>query len=115
MKDIRIPDDIEAVQVERDGDRLVFYVRLRPEAEYVEFTFVKESQRMNRCVSDRPYHCGTHDRQWIDDESDRCEYQRMVDAEAAIQRVRDVCENDLLFLNPIAEILRVLDGLEVIE
>lgn len=42
------------------------------------------------CISARDYHCATHDRQWIDDEADRCEYKRMLDAEAAIQRVREV-------------------------
>lgn len=41
---------------------------------------------------DRPYACQTHNTQWLDDDADQCEYKRMVVAEAAIQRVRDVCE-----------------------
>lgn len=49
-----------------------------------------QEREKTRCKSDMAYHCATHDTQWLDDESDRCEYKRMVDAEAAIARVRDV-------------------------
>ena len=47
-----------------------------------------QEREKTRCKSDMAYHCATHDTQWLDDESDRCEYKRMVDAEAAIARVR---------------------------
>ena len=50
-----------------------------------------QEREKTRCKSDMAYHCATHDTQWLDAESDRCEYKRMVDAEAAIARVRDVC------------------------
>jgi len=63
------------------------------------------------------YHCATHDTQWLDDESDRCEYKRMVDAEAAIQRVRELPASQIvgsdghvrdMLLR--ADVLRALDG-----
>jgi hypothetical protein len=46
-----------------------------------------QEREKTRCKSDTAYHCATHDTQWLDDESDRCEYKRMVDAEAAVARV----------------------------
>jgi len=49
-----------------------------------------QEREKTRCKSDMAYHCATHDTQWLDDESDRCEYKRMVDAEAAIARVREL-------------------------
>ena len=49
-----------------------------------------QEREKTRCKSDKAYHCATHDTQWLDDESDRCEYKRMVDAEATIARVREV-------------------------
>ena len=51
-----------------------------------------QEREKTRCKSDMAYHCATHDTQWLDDESDRCEYKRMVDAEAAIARVRAVAD-----------------------
>ena len=52
-----------------------------------------QEREKTRCKSDMAYHCATHDTQWLDDESDRCEYKRMVDAEATIQRVRELHYN----------------------
>lgn len=49
-----------------------------------------QEREKTRCKSDMAYHCATHDTQWLDDESDRCEYKRMVDAEATIERVREL-------------------------
>ena len=43
-----------------------------------------QEREKTRCKSDTAYHCATHDTQWLDDESDRCEYKRMVDAEAEV-------------------------------
>ena len=80
-----------------------------------------QEREKTRCKSDMAYHCATHDTQWLDDESDRCEYKRMVDAEAAIARVR---EKPYLNARPhgqpepwregynqaLREVLRALDG-----
>lgn len=44
-----------------------------------------QERENTRCKSDMAYHCATHDTQWLDDESDRCEYKRMVDAEARVE------------------------------
>ena len=33
-----------------------------------------QEREKTRCKSDMAYHCATHDTQWLDDESDRCEY-----------------------------------------
>lgn len=57
---------------------------------------------------DRAYVCLTHNHQWIEDDSDRCEYKRMLDAEAAIQRVRDMCASNRWLID--VDILAVLDG-----
>ena len=70
---------------------------------------------MSKCEWDAttPYHCLTHNTQWLDDESDRCEYKRMCDAEAAIARVRDVLDewDDLVIdgEDPEEHIIRALD------
>lgn len=79
-----------------------------------------QEREKTRCKSDRAYHCATHDTQWLDDESDRCEYKRMVDAEAKIKRVREWCELRYIpldltdwqqgFLNARDEVQAILDG-----
>ena len=78
-----------------------------------------QEREKTRCKSDRAYHCTTHDTQWLDDESDRCEYKRMIDAEAAIARVRDVCDriwddaryaHKYGFLEVVREVRYALDG-----
>ncbi len=74
---------------------------------------------MSKCEWDAttPYQCLTHNTQWLDDESDRCEYKRMCDAEAAIQRAMDYCNQrrddkggDLTALN----VIRLLKGTPIV-
>ena len=83
----------DAVDVEFDDIWKLSEDSIRAVIEAVEGWQEREK---TRCKSDRAYHCATHDTQWLDDESDRCEYKRMVDAEAAIARVREVCDRELI-------------------